>query len=157
MDSKVNEGGVMQWSEVEPVLNATYGLLDSKEEVTQEEVCAALGRPQGDATTVRALELLYNDDYIGGFMVQQSPAPVRIRATPKGLQRARGWPAEGQGQSEQVELLLRLLDERIDSAETADEEKSKLRQARDAFAGLGKDIAVGVLTAYATQATGANQ
>ncbi len=147
----------MQWSEVEPVLNATYGLLDSKEEVTQEEVCAALDKIHGDATTIRALELLYNDDYIGGFMVQQSPAPVRIQATPKGLQRARGWPAAGQGGGEQVELLLRLLDERIDSAETAEEEKSKLRQARDAFAGLGKDIAVGVLTAYAIQATGANQ
>lgn len=123
---------------------------------SQENVCAALGKPNGDPTTIRALELLNNGGYIGGTTIENSPAPVFIEATPKGLERASGWPAESQDGGEQIELLLRLLDERIDSAETA-EEKSKLRRARDAFAGLGRDIAVGVLAAYVTQASGASQ
>ena len=124
----------MQWSEVEPVLKVTYELLDAREEVGQADVCEALGRPNGDAVTIRALELLYNDDYIGGSTIDNSPAPVFIEATPKGLQRTSGWPAEGS--SGEVELLLRLLDERIDSEETTEEGKGKLRRARDGFAGL---------------------
>jgi len=144
----------MQWHEVEPVLKVTYELLDGRETVSQEEVCAALDRPAGDERTIKALALLKEDGYIGGIMVMQSPAPDLIHSTPKGLQHTSGWPS-GTGSSNQVDLLLRLLDERISSDETADDEKGKLRRARDAFADVGKDIAVGVLTAYATQAAGA--
>jgi hypothetical protein len=49
-----------------------------------------------------------------------------------------------------VELLLRLFDERIESDETPEEEKGKLLRARVAFAALGRDVAVGVLTALAS-------
>jgi hypothetical protein len=145
----------MEWSEVQPVLRATYELLDAGEDVTQDQVCEALGRPAGDERTVRALALLYEGGYIGGFKLQ-SPAPVRIRGTTKGLQEVSGWPREGEASPELVELLLRLLDERIASEETPEEEKSKLRRARDAFAALGRDVAVGVLTAYAGKVSGAS-
>jgi hypothetical protein len=146
----------MDWNEAKPVLKATYELLDAGEDVTQDQVCEALGQPPQDARTIRALALLYEGGYIGGFTAQQSPAPVRIRGTPKGLQEVSGWPREDSGGAQQVELLLRLLDERIASDETPEEEKSKLRRARDAFAALGRDVAVGVLTAYAGKVSGAS-
>ncbi|MGD9737523.1 MAG: hypothetical protein AB7V58_18220 [Solirubrobacterales bacterium] len=144
----------MQWSEVEPVLNATYGLLEENDEVGQDAVCVALGRPAGDQATIRALELLHQGGYIGGPTIDNSPAPVFIEATPKGLEQASGWP--GEDGNRQIELLLHLLDERIEAAATP-EEKSKVKQARDAFAGLSKDVAVGLLTAYVTQISGASQ
>lgn len=145
----------MEWSKVEPVLKETYALLEDADEVGQDAVCNALGRPRQDTETVRALEQLFKAELIGGFMVDQTPAPVIIRATTKGLQQTSGWPREGGG-SEQVELLLRLLDERIASEDTPEEEKGNLRRVRDAFAALGRDIAVGVLTAYAANASGAS-
>lgn len=144
----------MQWSDVEPTLMATYKLLDDNEEVGQGEVCAAMGQPPGDPTTIRALELLFKGDYIGGPTIDNTPVPVFIEATPKGLEQASGWP--GEDGSRQIDLLLQLLDKRIELAETP-EEKSKVQQARDAFAGLSKDVAVGVLTAYVAQVSGASQ
>jgi hypothetical protein len=57
--------------------------------------------------------------------VNQNPAPVRIMATPKGLEETRGWPREGGG-TDQLELLLRLLDEHIASEDTPEEERGKL-------------------------------
>jgi hypothetical protein len=143
----------MQWSEVQPILNATYELLDGSDRVSQEGVCEVLGRPPGDERTIKALALLHEDGFIGGIMVAQSPAPVIIQTTPKGLRHTRGWPSEAHN-PEQVDLLLRLLDERIASDETTETDKGKLRRARDAIADLGKDIAVGILTAYVTQAAG---
>jgi hypothetical protein len=87
-------------------------------------------------------------------MAQQSPAPIIIKTTPKGLRQTSGWPREGA--ADPLELLLNLLNERIDSDETPEGEKSKLRRARDAFAAVGRDVAVGVLTAYAGRVSGAN-
>lgn len=144
----------MIWSKVEPVLVATYRLLNAeREKVSQEAVCAELGRPPHDETTVRALALLYEDKFIGGFMVDQSPAPILITATPKGLQYTSGWPAE-EGGSRQVELLLQLLDDRIKSDEVPEAEKGKLRQIRDGVGSASRDIVVSVLAAYVARMTG---
>jgi hypothetical protein len=145
----------MDWSEVEPILQATYRLLNEEESTTPEAVCEALGRLAGDEGTIRALALLYEDGYIGGNTIEQSPAPIFIEATGQGLRQTSGWPREGGG-AELVELLLRLLDERIADDETPEEEKGKLRRARDAFAGLGRDVAVGVLTALVSHTSGAS-
>jgi len=140
----------MTWSEVEPVLQVTYGLLNQGgEQIRQEAVCESLGRPAGDERTISALALLYNDGYVDGISTEASPAPIFIRATGRGLRETSGWPREGGG-AELVELLLRLFDERIESDETPEEEKGKLRRARVAFAALGRDVAVGLLTALAS-------
>jgi len=45
----------MEWSEVEPVLDATYRFLADEEQTTQEAVCEAAGRAPGDERTIRAL------------------------------------------------------------------------------------------------------
>lgn len=121
---------------------------------TREAVCQALDRPDGDERTIRALALLYEGSYIDGITVENSPAPIFIKPTEKGLRETSGWPKEGVG-AEQIELLLRLLDERIEADDTPEEEKGKLQRARDAFAALSRDLAVGVLTAYVSRVTGA--
>lgn len=146
----------MDWSEVEPFLKATYELLDEQETVGQDAVCEALGKPAKDERTVRALAELYNAGFIASAgSIEESPAPILIQGTEKGLQQVRGWPSGG-SDAQLVELLLAVLDERIESDETPEEEKGRLRRARDAFAALGRDVAVGVLTAYAGQVSGAS-
>jgi hypothetical protein len=142
----------MDWTEARPVLGATYELLATEEQTTPERVCQRLGVEPQDPRTIRALALLYQADYIDGMMVDQSPAPIFIRPTEKGLRQASNWPGAGDGA--QLELLLRLLDERIESDDTSDEEKGKLRRLRDSLGDLGRDVAVGLLTAYLSRVTG---
>jgi hypothetical protein len=143
---RVYRDGV-EWSEVEPVLNVTYELLQHEERVSQEAVCEALGRPPGDERTMRALALLYEDELIGGFTVEQSPAPILITTTPKGLRQTSGWPREGGG-VEQLALLLQLIDERIESEETPEEERGRLQRARAALADVAPRLIGEVLAAY---------
>lgn len=145
----------VEWSEVEPVLQATYQLLNDREEISQEEACAAVRRPPGDEKTIRALALLYEDGLIGGFTIEQSDAPISITATPKGLRQTSGWPTGDDRGAQQLEALLRVLDERIDSEETSDDDKGRLRRVRESVGDLGRDLAVGVLTAYVARITGA--
>ena len=144
----------MDWSEVEPVLNATYALLDQGD-TTQDAVCEALGKPAGDEPTIRALAELYKAGYIEGDAFLQNPASIFLRATEKGLQAVRGWPG-AVSEAQRVESLLRALDERIESDETPEEEKGKLRRARDALAGVSRDVLVSLGSAYLAQVTGAS-
>jgi hypothetical protein len=143
----------MDWTEVRPVLRATYTLLDSEGQTTPEFVCQRLGVQPRDDRTLRALTLLYQGGYIDGITIEQSPAPIFIRPTEKGLREASGWPDDSSGT--QLEVLLRLLDERIESDETSDEEKGKLRRVRGSLVDLGRDVAVGLLTAYLSRVAGA--
>jgi hypothetical protein len=91
----------MDYSEAEPVLRATYGLLKDSDEVSPDAICEALGRPPEDEQTGRALRYLYEHGLIDGFLLWGSsdPVPTRIKATTKGLELASGWPRQG---SEQV-------------------------------------------------------
>lgn len=148
----------MDWSEVEPVLKATYRLLAEEDHISGDAVIEALGRPPNDEATGRALETLERAGYIKGQFVMQTPVPILIRSTEKGLQHASGWPTQGGGSAaEQVDLLVRLLDERIESDETPEEEKGKLRQIRDGVGSASRDIVVSVLAAYVARMTGGGE
>jgi hypothetical protein len=144
----------MDWSEAEPVLKATYDLLDDAELIGQEQVFQKLGREPGDEQTIRVLARLYEGGYINGMTVDRNPAPVRIRATLKGLEQVRGWPREGGDTDQLVELLLRLLDERIAAEDTPEQEKGKLKRVRDGIASLGRDFAVDLMAAYVARVSG---
>lgn len=144
----------MDFEEAEPVLAATYELLRDAESTTPDAVNEKLGREPGDEHTTRALALLYKTRFIGGTDYQNSPAPVIIEATEKGLQKTSGWPEPGAAGGDIVEVLLKLLDERIESPDTPEEEKGRLRRARDAFAGVTRDITVGVLSNLISKQTG---
>ena len=75
-----------------------------------------------------------------------------VQATEKGLQVARGWPVPGQSD---VEVLLRLLDERIESPDTPEEERKGLRRLRDAVGSVGQSVLSSLLGAWLSQVTGA--
>src|SRR5204863_5588209 len=62
-----------------------------------------------------------------------------------------GWPS-GSASSELVDVLLAMLDERIDQTPEGDE-KGRLHRARDAIAGLTREVAVELFAAYAAKVT----
>lgn len=80
--------------------------------------------------------------------------PAMFTETDRGLQETSGWPRPGDAGSDQVGQLLAALDEKIDSDETPEEEKGRLRRIRDSVGEASRDIVVGVLTSYASRATG---
>ena len=71
----------MKWDEVRPVLKATYRLLNDAESTSPEAVCVALGRRDDDERIRRALALLHQEGYIGGFTTAQTPVPISITPT----------------------------------------------------------------------------
>lgn len=144
----------MDWEAVKPVLDATYRLLAEEDAIAGDAVITELRRPANDKETGRTLEALSKADYIKGKFIEDTSVPVLIAATEKGLQETSGWPKPGAG-SDLVELLLRLFDEQIESPETTQDEKTRVRKARDSFAAVGRDISVGVLTALISKQTGA--
>jgi len=81
----------------ESVLKATYELLKNSGQVTPDDVCQAVGRPQGDREAKAVLGRLYAEGYIAAerdlVTGQSAPAPAEIIATEKGLARLRQRPA----------------------------------------------------------------
>ena len=71
----------MEWTDVKPVLEATYRLLAESDRVTGQDVNRALGRTPDDEVTGRALEQLHKADYVRGHFVMQSSLPVLIEST----------------------------------------------------------------------------
>ena len=51
-------------------------------------------------------------------------------------------------------MLIRLLDERIADDKTPEEEKGRLRRAREGIVGVGREVFAEVLAAYVTRQTG---
>lgn len=131
----------MDWSKVEPVLRATYGLLADKLQAEPEEVAAALGRDADDEATTRALQDLAAYGYIdgiGGSRVQ-GRAPRSIRQTERGLQYCAGWPKPG-SESVFVAQFLTAIDARANDASVPAEERSRLKKLFDAAGAVGKDV-----------------
>jgi hypothetical protein len=144
------------WSEVKPVLDATYRLLSEHDEVSPEDVIAEMGEGTDPDHVKRALAQLYREGYIGGQDIQQVDWPISIEATEKGSQEVAGWPKPGAAGGDQLELLLRLLDDKIAAPETPPEEKTRLQRVRDSLGGAGRDIIVGVLSNFIAKQTGAS-
>jgi len=148
----------MEWSEAKPVLETTYRLLAQSDEVSGQAVNQALGRASDDEAAGRVLEKLHEGGYIKGHFVMQTSLPIMIESTEKGLQETSGWPAPGGAAgAEQVELLLRLLDERIDDETTPEEERGRLRRARTAVGDVGRGVLTEVLAAYIARVSGADR
>jgi hypothetical protein len=139
----------VRWSDVEPVLQTTYRLLADRDFVSSDEVIAALDPAPADAfTTGRALRELAEHGYIDGAMYLGHEMPENIRATEKGLQAASGWPVAGESQVFATEFV-KVLTERINDAETPEDERGKLRKLRDATEDLGVKVVAEVLARMA--------
>jgi len=127
----------VRWSDVEPVLLATYGLLADRDMITSDAAIAAIEPAPADAlTAVRALNYLNEQGYIDGTMYLGSVMPENIRATEKGLQVASGWPVPGDSQVFASEFV-RTLTDRINDSETAEDERGKLKRLREATEDVG--------------------
>ena len=74
-----------------------------------------------------------------------------VPPTEKGLQLTHGWPVPGQGEAE---ALLRVLDAMIDSPNTPDEERTRLKRLRDAAGDVSQSALTGLLGAWLSQVTG---
>jgi hypothetical protein len=140
----------MDWdSDIQPVLKATYDLLDEDDETSAEAVCTAMGRAPDDEWTRRVLGRLHKIGYIAGPTVTNDPVPVSIRETEKGLQQAKGWP--GGDPRLQVEGLLAILDERIADPETPEQQRGLLRRIRDAVGEVAPRLMAQILVEYANR------
>jgi len=139
----------MRWSDVEPVLQTTYRLLADRDFVGSDEVIAALDPPPADAlTTGWALRDLAEHGYIDGAMYLGHEMPENIRATEKGLQVASGWPVPGESQVFAAEFV-KVLTERINDADTPEDERGKLRKLRDATQDAGVRLVAEIVTRMA--------
>jgi hypothetical protein len=129
----------VDWSKVEPVLRAAYGLLADKPEVEPEQVCAELGRTEDDEVTTRALIELRQYGYIDGIVSGYLEPPRNMRPTEKGLQQCAGWPTPG-SESVFVAQFLTAIDARANDASVPAEERSRLKKLFDAAGAVGKDV-----------------
>lgn len=145
------------WPELEPVLEATYRLLSEDDAIAPEDVIAEMGEGTDPDHVKRALAQLYrNSKYISGLHVEEVACPYLIRATEEGWQQVGGWPNPGAAGGDQLDVLLRLLDEKIAAPETPPEERTRLQQVRASLVDAGRDIVIGVLSNYIARQTGAS-
>jgi hypothetical protein len=139
----------MRWSEVEPVLRATYGLLADRSTVNSDDVIAALDPPPADAFIAgRALRYLLDFGFIDGKMFLGHESPEHIQATEKGLQAASGWPVTGEPQMFAADFM-QALSERINDSDTGEDERGRLKQLRDASEDVGIRLFAEVLARMA--------
>jgi hypothetical protein len=103
----------MEWEQTSPVLHVVYRLLSEHPDanLNQEQVAALLPDVE-PAKVTRALTLLRDTGYIGGYLAS-GPRVDLISATEKGLQATMGWPGPDDVMGADADVLLRALDERI--------------------------------------------
>lgn len=137
--------------EVLPVLRTTYNLMEEQKvaSIDGDELMFLITEERTQADVLNMFLLLDRAGYVdidlrSGFM-------AFVHATEKGLQTTQGWPIPGQGQ---VDALLGLLDHRIASSETPDEERTGLQQLRAAAGNVSQTVLASLLSAWLSQVTG---
>jgi hypothetical protein len=147
-DRDAPEGGGYDWeTEALPVLQAVYtasASADADLGVSDDTVNEVLGRERGEARTERILTMLIRGDYLDTTM--QTMGSRFSQITEKGLQITAGWPS-GAADAAYTRLLT-LIDEHVEAA-ASDEERSRWQRLRDAVVGVGREVAVDVLSAAA--------
>jgi hypothetical protein len=116
--------------------------------VSWQTINQRLGRDADDERTGRALKALVEAGYLREMLSgsDQTPWPTWVAVTEKGLQVTAGWPT-GAADAAMTQLLADI-DKHIDEASSEDE-RSRWQRLRDAVAGIGRDVAVEVLSAAA--------
>jgi hypothetical protein len=133
----------MEWPKAEPILRATYALIESNGLASGEGVSSALGMAEDDAgAAFRALEA-------AGYIAAQFGAnglPLLIEPTEKGLQYCSGWPAPGSSATFMAEFLS-AIEARANAAATPNQERGRLQRFRLA----AQDVGQGLLTEIAAK------
>jgi hypothetical protein len=142
------ERGGYDWeTDVLPVLQAFCTASESADThlgVGDNTVNEVLGREAGDVRTDRVLTMLVRSGYLE--VTVQGMGNRYCQITEKGLQITAGWPS-GSADAAYTRLLA-LIDEHVEGA-ASDDERSKWQRLRDAVVGVGRDVAVDVLSAAA--------
>jgi hypothetical protein len=146
-----DEGGTggYDWeTEALPVLEAVYaasGSADVDIGVSHKTINEALGRQPNDPQTDRIVTMLVQGDYLDRTAFEGMGSRF-CQITEKGLKITAGWPSGAPDAA--YARLLALIDEHVEEAAT-DEERSKWKRLRDGVVGVGRDVAVDVLSALA--------
>jgi hypothetical protein len=148
---------MLAWqTDVLPLLTVVYELMNESVDgsVDGEEIAARLGVGEDEEVRLRArLRQLADTDYIRvGAWPGGMELPVLISSTEKGLQTTFGWPGRG---GDSVELLLKMLDDRIADPDLPEEERTALQRLRGAAGSVGQGLLQSVLSAWLTHVTGA--
>jgi hypothetical protein len=131
-----------------PVLQAVSTASESADVdlgVSAKTINELLGRQPDDPRTDRILTMLVRGDYVGQTIRAMGSSGF-FQVTEKGLQVTAGWPS-GAPEATYTRLL-ELIDERLDEA-VSEEERSRWQRLRDGVVGVGRDVAVDVLSAAA--------
>jgi hypothetical protein len=148
---------MLDWQRsVLPVLHATYDLMDEGRTDMLDGDALLASLVTGDRTKADLYDVFQLINRTGYADVQFASAMsiAFVSPTEKGLQTTRGWPAPGQGD---VETLLRLLDQRIASPETPDEERTRLQRLREAAGNVGESVLTSLLGAWLSHVAGPGQ
>jgi hypothetical protein len=141
--------GSYDWkTEALPVLEAVYTASASADVdvgVSHKTINEVLGRQPNDPQTDRIVTMLVQGDYLERTAFEGMGSRF-CQITEKGLQITAGWPSGARDAA--YERLLALIDEHVEEA-ASDEERSKWQRLRDAVVGVGRDVAVEVLSAAA--------
>jgi hypothetical protein len=144
---------VFDWQrDVLPVIRATYALMEERgDDVLEwEDLGPRLGAERTEGELYNIFQQIkragYADVYFAGGMTI-----AMVRPTENGLQLTHGWPAPGQSEAE---ALLRVLDTMIESADTSDEERTRLKRLRDAAGDVSQSVLAGLLGAWLSQVAG---
>lgn len=115
---------MLRWNEVQPVLEATYELIETRgnNPVDGTEVAEKLGLDSGDLRLVGVFRALRDAEYVTAYFSAGPMPPRLIQATEKGLQATRGWPRPGE--LPDTKLLLELMDQRIADPDMPEEDRT---------------------------------
>jgi hypothetical protein len=137
--------------DVLPVLRKTYDLMDEHrtDMLDGDELAPLLGPDRTKIDLYNLFRRLHEAEYVkvrfaGGMNI------AFVSPTEKGLQTTRGWPMPGQSH---IEALLGLLDERIESPDTPEDERNGLRRLRDAAGTVSQSVLSSVLSAWLAHVT----
>jgi hypothetical protein len=118
--------------------------------IERTAIAEELGRAEDDPRTSFALVRLVDAGYLQATLeTDQHHGPWAVELTERGLQVTAGWPT-GPGDALLASLLAEV-ERRIATTESA-EERSSLERFRDFAVGVGRDVLVSVLSAYADRA-----
>jgi len=136
---------MMDWPNTEPILRATYALMESNGLASGDGVCDALEVTQEDAAP--AFRALAQAGYIAAQFAANG-FPFLIEPTEKGLQHCSGWPTPGSSSTFMAEFLS-AIDERASDATVPAEQRGRLRSlweaAQDAGPSFLADVAAKVI------------
>ncbi len=143
----------VDWARVEPVLKACYAALDSQPfGVSGSDVVPLIEPAMDPQGAGQAMLLLDNAGYINCQFVNQSPVPVIVEPTEKGLQLASRWP--GGPSASYDERLIAIIDQLLASGELGEASRGKLVRLREAVTGAGQSIISEVIARLIEHKTG---